>query len=254
MKALITGADGQLGQAIVRAWSDDMVIGLDHHQLDITRPLDIKRSLELYQPQVVINCATWTSAQHDAAIPTQAAMVNGTAVGYVAKACDILKIPVVHFSCAEVFSGQRLDGYDERAQPDAVTDLGRSKAHGEQQLFMNTQRAYCVRAGWLWNPEQLMDQLMTLADHLAITSITSLQPTSVDDVAQFTRSLVLDRAPYGFYHSINEGYASSDEILALVGRPANSNQSEETSGPGRLRNTKRPPLPAWSAAIKRVTE
>lgn len=275
MKVLVLGANGMLGRAMMETWSDHAVVGLDLPDLDITRPPEIARKFELYQPQLVVNCAAYTAVDQCESDEAEADLVNGTAVGYVAKACDVRKVPLIHISTDYVFDGQRSAGYAEDAQPAPINAYGRTKEHGERQLWLNTKRAWLVRTSWLYGPNgpssgsgQAKNFVTTMIElgrskpELKIVNDQHGKPTSTRDLAEFTKSLVTDRAAYGVYHGINEQettwYEFALEIfrLARIFTPVHPCTSAEFPRPAKrptwstLLNTKRPPLRPWPEALR----
>lgn len=267
MRVLIIGAKGMLGQAMMDVWSEHDVTGVDLAQLDITKPLEVTRALELYRPSVVINCAAYTAVDKCETDEATADIVNGTAVGYVAKACEAHKIPLVHISTDYIFNGVQTTGYREDDRPDPQNAYGRTKLHGERQLQANTSRFYLVRTSWLYGPGgknfvQTMLTLGTTKPELKVVDDQHGTPTYTYDLAIFIRDLVIDRAPYGIYHGTNEQpttwYEFAKEIFrqASMTTPVKPCSSAEYPLPAKrpawsiLLNTKRPPLRPWPAALR----
>ena len=79
-KILITGANGQLGQALrATAPSGYRVTALDRHQLDITCRAAVESLIDDLQPDWVINAAAYTAVDRAEAEPALAFAVNGDA-------------------------------------------------------------------------------------------------------------------------------------------------------------------------------
>lgn len=210
MKVLITGANGMLGQAMLDVFADSDPVGVDLAEMDITRPQDITRVLEAYRPTVMINCAAFTAVDDCETKEELADRVNGTAVGYLAKATEVHKIPLVHISTDYVFSGTNPDGYAEDYPPGPSSNAyGRTKLHGEKQLTQNAARHYLVRTSWLYGPGgknfvQTMLELGKAKPELRVVNDQHGKPTYTRDLAGFVKKLLISRAPYGTYHGVNE--------------------------------------------------
>ncbi len=278
MKVLITGAKGMLGQAMLDVFADSDPIGVDLAELDITKPQEISRALELYRPSAVINCAAYTAVD-DCEVKEKeelASRINGTAVGYLAKATEVHKIPLVHISTDYIFSGTNPDGYAEDYPPGPpVNAYGRTKLHGEEQLIRNASRHYLVRTSWLYGaggpsassggPNNFVETMIRLGEtkpELQVVNDQHGKPTYTRDLAGFIKRLLVDRAPYGVYHGVNEQATTwfdfTQEIFRQTGcsTPIKPCSSEAFPRPAKrpewsiLLNTKQPLLRPWTEALR----
>ncbi len=266
MKILVTGAGGMLGQAVMRTWSDLEPVGLDLPDLDITNPPQIARTLDLYQPTVVINCAAYTAVDDCETNEQTANRVNGTAVGYLAKACTLRNVRLIHVSTDYVFDGNNEHGYREDAPLAPLNAYGRSKAKGEHEIVSKAHQYYLIRTSWLYGPgnKNFVTTMLDLAQtkpELKVVNDQHGKPTYTRDLAVFIKQLVLDRAPSGVYHGVNEGettwYEFAVEIFRLAGlkNKVKSCTSEEFPRPAKrpaystLLNTKRPLMRPWTEAL-----
>jgi dTDP-4-dehydrorhamnose reductase len=267
VKILITGARGMVGQAVMRTWSEFGPIGLNLPELDITNPLQIAQILDLYKPAVLINCAAYTAVDACETNESTANLVNGTAVGYLAEACAKRSIRLVHISTDYVFDGQNKKGYREDADWEPINAYGRSKALGEKEIIARAADFYLVRTSWLYgsggkNFVSTMLELAKSKPELKVVNDQHGKPTYTTDLALFIKQLVLDNAPNGIYHGVNESETTwfdftreifklanisipvtpctSDEFPRLATRPAWST----------LLNTKQPPLRPWGGALR----
>lgn len=268
MKVLITGAKGMLGQAMLDVFADSDSVGVDVAELDITKPQEISRTLELYRPNAVINCAAFTAVDDCETKEDLANRVNGTAVGYLAKATEVHKIPLVHISTDYVFDGTHQLGYAENFPTGTpVNAYGRTKLHGEQQLVQNASRHYLVRTSWLYgaggkNFVQTMIDLGKSKPELKVVDDQHGKPTYTRDLAGFVKQLLITRAPFGIYHGVNEEattwFEFTREIFAqtAITTPVVRCSSDEFPRPAKrpqwsiLLNTKQPPLRPWNEALR----
>lgn len=276
MKVLITGAKGMLGQTVLDVFADHDVVGVDLPEMDITHPQDISRTLELYRPTAVINCAAFTAVDDCETKEDLANRVNGTAVGYLAKATEVQKIPLVHISTDYVFGGTNPDGYAEDYPAGPPSNAyGRTKLHGEEQLRQHAKRHYLVRTSWLYGvggpaagsggPKNFVQTMLSLAktkSELKVVNDQHGKPTHTRDLAGFIKSLLTTHAPYGIYHGVNEEVTTwfdfTNEIFRQTGITTTVTPcaSSEFPRPAKrpewsvLLNTKRPPLRPWSEALR----
>src|SRR5690242_19874804 len=89
MKVVVTGANGQLGTDVVRAWTaaGDTVLGLGREGLDVTNREAVLHLLTRERPDVVVNCAAWTAVDACESDPPRAQAANADAVAFLAEGC-----------------------------------------------------------------------------------------------------------------------------------------------------------------------
>jgi dTDP-4-dehydrorhamnose reductase len=148
-RVLITGANGLLGQALVRRMSrfpeyDMLATARDdeprlaeysggYAPLDITDPDRIEALFQDFTPNVVINCAAMTDVDRCSEDRDACWAVNADAVADLATACRQVGARLIQVSTDFVFDGA--DGpYREDARPDPVNYYGRSKLAGENAV------------------------------------------------------------------------------------------------------------------------
>lgn len=149
----ITGAAGQLGRELVRAFS-----AAGHEVLPLVRPdfdLTDRRALErlvAWGPDVVVNSAAWTDVDGCAGDPERAMRVNGEAAGDVARAAAEAAALIVQISTNEVFDGSLHRPYVEDDEANPINAYGASKLAGERLVAVANPRHLIVRTAWLFGP------------------------------------------------------------------------------------------------------
>ena len=108
-KALITGANGQLGSRLseLALSNGDPVIVCDRTKLDITDPTSIEQALSKHRPQVVINAAAYTAVDQAEEEVEKAYAVNAVGTEHLARECANSSIDMIHISTDYVFSGNQ---------------------------------------------------------------------------------------------------------------------------------------------------
>src|SRR5258707_6312793 len=86
MRVLIFGATGMLGQALMRQWRDDEVIGLGSAQADLRNPQQVGAAVEAATPDWIVLAAAYTDVDGCEINPTLASSINTQGPVNVAKA------------------------------------------------------------------------------------------------------------------------------------------------------------------------
>jgi dTDP-4-dehydrorhamnose reductase len=195
-RVLITGAGGQLGQALAGVFADDDVTALMHGDWDVTHPPS--HAVSRGEWDLVLHAAAWTDVDGAEADPQGAAAVN---VGGTAHA-SALKAPLVTFSTDYVFDGRKRSPYVESDGPNPMSAYGRTKLHGEAAAG---PRAWVVRTSWLFGPTghnfvKTMLRLGAEREEVAVVDDQRGCPTYVGHLAEATRELVDSDLPRGIWH------------------------------------------------------
>lgn len=147
----ITGASGQLGRELVRAFTveGDEVLALSRPDFDITRADDLTRIAE-WHPDIVVNSAAWTDVDGCARDPVRAMQINGDAAGAVARTAAGADALAVQISTNEVFDGELTRPYVEDDTPHPINPYGASKLRAEELVAQSAPRHLIVRTAWLY--------------------------------------------------------------------------------------------------------
>lgn len=224
MRILITGAQGQVGQALVSSLGKQhTLIPAPRSALDISTAAATSQILAL-QPELVIHSAAFTNVDACAREPDRALQVNGLGTKHIALACQTLDIPLVYISTNEVFDGRAQQPYLEFDATAPINPYGYSKWVGEQVIQQLLRRFYIVRIAWVFGGERnFVRTILRLAQErseLAVVDDEIGNPTYAADVAEAITALIQQPA-YGIYHLINEGHCSrfafAREILHQAG-------------------------------------
>ncbi|MEJ0020966.1 MAG: dTDP-4-dehydrorhamnose reductase [Candidatus Doudnabacteria bacterium] len=270
MKVLILGAKGSLGQTFADVYKDQEVIAWDKNELDITDEDAVAEKITGLMPDIVINCAAYNSVDKAEDERETADLINGYAVGFIAKACDSAGATLVHYSTGQIFDGSKSEGYNEDDQPGPVNFYGKSKLLGEMQLQEYAENFYLIRTCWLYGrpaegKKSFTDIMLELATGNTVINATKDEfgkPTYVKDLAEATRALVDEKKPFGIYHLTNSGIASrfdwANEIFTIRKNKALLEAVNAGFFPRKakrpkyevLNNTKFIQLRPWTEALK----
>ena len=258
-RVLITGAEGQLGQALQVAFGDQQLTALARGDWDVRYPAPAG----LPRPDLLLHAAAWTNVDGAEDDPQGTAAVN---VGGTANAAA-LGAPIVVYSSDYVFDGRKDEPYLESDGPSPVSVYGRTKLHGEGAAG---EHAWVVRTSWLFgatghNFVRTMLRLGAEHDEVAVVDDQRGSPTYVGHLADATRQLV--GLPFGVWHVAARGectwadfaeeiFAEADldcrvrrittaEFGARATRPANSVLRSEKGAPS---------LPHWREGLRDCLE
>lgn len=218
MKALITGAAGQLGRALVarapRGWA---CRGLTRDELDLTDPDAIARVIAEEAPDVVINAAAYTAVDRAESEEDLAFAINARAVGAMAPALAVAGGHLVHVSTDFVFDGASAAAYRPNDARNPLSAYGRSKAAGEDAAGPG---ASVLRTAWVYgaggaNFVATMLRLMRSMPQVRVVADQIGAPTWASGLADVAWGLALQRAPGTFHHS-DAGVASWYDFAVAV--------------------------------------
>ncbi len=267
MKILLTGAKGQLGQALQRTLTAHAVTLLDHGQLDITKLTDVRDTIYAMYPDVVINAAAYNNVDGAESDPLSAYRGNALGPRNLAVATAAAGIPLLHVSSDYVFDGTGTRPYHEFDRPQPVSVYAASKLAGEDAVRELNPKHYLVRTAWLYSAvgKNFAKTICALAQQQPQVRVVNDQvgsPTYVPHLATAIATLISTQA-FGTYHLANQGAASwYDLTCALYRERGITTPVQPVTTPEFPRPAKRPAysvlttiqdptilLPAWEEGV-----
>lgn len=217
MKILITGAYGQLGNALKRELEPDNsieTIFTDADTLDLTDSQALSRFFEDNNVDMVVNCAAYTAVDRAESDDLKAAAINTGAVGNLGQVAAKHGMKVIHISTDYVFSGESFRPYEENDEPYPQSIYGRTKLEGEGLLTSFSNNAMIVRTAWLYSEfgNNFVKTMLRLADERDEIKVVCDQigtPTYAGDLAHAIHQVISHNVwQPGIYHFTDEGVAS----------------------------------------------
>jgi len=229
-RVFVTGAAGQLGTAVVRAFADADVTAHTRSTLDVTDLNAVLQAVVKSSPQLIVNCAAFNDVDGAEDKPIEAFAANAFAVRNLARAADEAGAVLVHYGTDFVFDGSADTPYTEQARPSPRGTYAASKVVGEW-FALEAQRAFVLRveslfgspANWSGRRGTLDGIVAALVQGREARVFTDrvVSPGFVVDIAAATRYLATSGAAPGLYHCVNAGHASwfdvAREAAALLG-------------------------------------
>jgi dTDP-4-dehydrorhamnose reductase len=219
-RVAVTGAAGQLGRELVRAFAGvgDEVLALARPDFDITDASHLAR-LAAWRPEVVINAAAWTDVDGCARDPDRAMRINGTAAGAVARTAAEVDALAVQVSTNEVFDGTLRRAYVEDDPVIPINPYAVAKLEGERLAAAAGGRCLIVRPAWIFGqgsgfPTRIRaaaDRMLGEGRPLRVVADEWGNPTPAGWLADTIVELVRleARGPLaGIYHAVGQPPAS----------------------------------------------
>jgi dTDP-4-dehydrorhamnose reductase len=193
-------------------------------ELDLADMGAVRSAIQKYSPDVFVNCAAYTNVDGAEANSELALLVNGTAVRWIAEACNEVGALLVQISTDYVFDGlsKRPCCEDDAAMPCNV--YGRSKLEGEAAA-KTAERHLIFRTAWLYDAwgKNFFTTMIKLAGQGAPLRIVNDQhgaPTSCRALARQMQHAV-ENQWRGLYHATCGGettwHGFADAIFKNLG-------------------------------------
>jgi dTDP-4-dehydrorhamnose reductase len=214
LKALVAGAGGQLGRALVQRLGDRAAWAPERHQLDIMDLEAVRAAVARVQPDVVINAAAYNKVDAAEGAPADALSVNAAGPLHLARAAAEARALLVHVSTDYVFDGAQSRPYVEDDPPRPINAYGVSKRAGEMMVEALGAPALVVRTSGVFGPGgsrakggSFVDRILERARSgapLRVVNDQTFSPTYAPDLAEALIALI-DRGARGMVHVANAG-------------------------------------------------
>ena len=162
MKVLLTGAAGQLGQALINAKPAGMELiatsrcgGPGLIALDLADSSACKAAVNQHQPDWVLNAGAYTAVDKAESEPELATAVNARAPEAFAAALNAQGGRLLQLSTDFVFNGQQGVPYSVDQARDPLGVYGLTKAKGEEAvaaLLGSSGKGFILRTSWVIGP------------------------------------------------------------------------------------------------------
>lgn len=226
MTGLVIGASGQISRSLQRTDLD--AVYLDRRSLDLESIGRIRDSILSFNPDYIVNAAAYTAVDEAEFEEATATVVNGTAVGELARVAAETSVPFVHISTDYVFSGAKDSAYSEDDPTSPINAYGRSKLVGEQMIAANAScTAWVLRTSWVFSEfgSNFVRTMLRLAsqgiDPLRIVGDQMGRPTYAGDIADAIRRILArwnsgKPIPRGIYHCASGGVTTWAEFALKI--------------------------------------
>ncbi|HZZ92527.1 MAG TPA: dTDP-4-dehydrorhamnose reductase [Usitatibacter sp.] len=196
IRALLTGASGQVGSELVRALAGRAdVAAYDRRSLDLTDGAALSRAMREVKPALVLNAAAYTAVDKAESEEAAAHAVNAVAPGILgeeARRCGAL---LVHYSTDYVFDGTKREPYLETDPTAPMGAYGRTKLEGESAIAASGCDHLILRTSWVFGShgQNFVRTMLRLAEtrrELRVVADQHGAPTSSRDLAAATLAIL----------------------------------------------------------------
>lgn len=197
MRLYVIGGEGQVARSLREAAPSraDIVFGSSSRaELDLSQPASIKKALDAFRPDVVINPAAYTAVDKAESEPEQAFAINRDGAAAVAAATARHGAPIIHFSTDYVYDGTKAGAYVESDPVAPQGVYGQSKLAGELAVAAANPCHIVLRTSWVYAPfgsnfVRTMLRLAAERDRLRVVGDQVGCPTYAPDIAQATLAI-----------------------------------------------------------------
>ncbi|MCL9769470.1 dTDP-4-dehydrorhamnose reductase [Flavobacterium sp. HXWNR69] len=244
MVVLVTGANGQLGQAIQSIsgnYPEIDFVFCSSSELDITNFENCQAVFSTYKPHFCINTAAYTAVDKAESEPSKAFDINANGPENLAIICQKYDTILIHISTDFVFDAYFSEGiayYDRELRLPLKNNLGLTetdvpfpsgvygltKLQGEQAVEANWEKHFIIRTSWVYSQfgTNFMKTMLRLAserDSLSVVNDQIGTPTYAVDLAAVLIKIIQfpkHSSTFGIYNFSNEGQCSWYDFAAEI--------------------------------------
>lgn len=220
MRVMIFGATGLLGQALMREWSEDEVVGLSSRDVDICDRQQVSEKVATVRPDWIVLAAAYTDVDGSESNQDRAFAVNRDGAVNVGQAAKAVGARLLFLSSDYVFDGTKNFPYEIDDTRNPLGVYGRSKAEAEIRLQELMQNCCVARTSWLFGTggKCFPDTILKLAATRPTLDVVNDQrgcPTYSVDLARAIIELCRKNAA-GIVHVTNAGSCTWFEFATEI--------------------------------------
>ena len=192
MVVLVTGANGQLGQAtkfISGNYPEINFVFCSSAELDITNKENCEEVFFKHKPNFCINAAAYTAVDKAESESEKAHLTNVIGARNLAETCKDHGAILLHISTDFIFDGNQTKPYTEIDTPNPTSVYGQTKLDGEKAIQETLTQHFIIRTSWVYSQfgNNFMKTMLRLAserDSLSVVNDQIGTPTNAVDLAE----------------------------------------------------------------------
>lgn len=241
MKVLVTGANGLLGQHLIRqlVYEGKFTIhatgkgesrlpygatnGITYHPLDLTDFKMAQTLIEKISPHIILHAAAITQPNECATDKTNCWKTNVGVTRALIKGAQKAKSYFIYVSTDFVFDGKE-GPYDEHAIPNPINDYGESKLLGEEIVELSGLHWAIVRTVLVYGDKVpggrnnfvlWVKEKLEIGEPIKVVNDQYRTPTFVEDLAKGILLVVMKHAK-GIYHISGKELCTPFQLATMI--------------------------------------
>jgi len=196
LKILLTGKNGQVGAELATLLPRlGDVAAFDRHELDLSKPADIRRAIRDVKPSIIVNAAAYTSVDKAETEEELARLINADAPALMAEEAKKIGAVLIHYSTDYIFDGSKDVPYLETDSPNPINVYGKTKLAGEEAIRGTGALHFIFRTAWVYGKRGrnfllTILRLATEREELKIVNDQFGAPTWSREIAKGTESVL----------------------------------------------------------------
>lgn len=194
MKVLLLGKNGQLGYELAKQLpAIAEVVALGRDELDLTDLNAVAHTVQVQQPDVIINAAAYTAVDKAETDQINCYLINAAAPSILASEAKKIGALLIHYSTDYVFDGKKTTPYEPTDTPNPINYYGYSKLIGELGIQYSGCDYLIFRTSWVYHPDygnNFYRTMQRLAKEREVLNIVADQHGIPNDARQLTKDTV----------------------------------------------------------------
>ena len=224
ISALVLGANGQLGKALISSFIQNNIkcVGLTRSDLDLKNLIEIEQVLGKYDIDLIVNCVAITDVNWAEANENDTFLINTFAVEKIGNFANISGKRLIQISTDYVFEGNDMRFNAEGDPTNPLSTYGKSKLRAEESLQeIMANNLVIVRTGGLYGGHQsnlvnFVLREISAGREVRLPVDQFYQPTHVHDLANVISGIAHDPHINGVFHSASSGSVSKFEFARRI--------------------------------------
>jgi len=194
-RVLVTGADGQVGRALISQFANTAeLIACNRQTLDLSNTDQIRARIREARPDIIINAGAYTAVDRAETERDLAMSINEQAPGVLAEEAKQTGALLIHYSTDYVFDGSKPGPWLEDDRTNPLSVYGASKLAGEEAIRAIGGPYLIFRTSWVYAPEGknfvlTMLRLGRERDSLNVVDDQIGAPTTAAELARATHEI-----------------------------------------------------------------
>ena len=153
-KVLLIGKNGQIGNFLknnLKLINNIVVRSISKKDLDLENLVSIKKKLNKFKPNIIINAAAYTKVDDAERNKKICYKINALSIKEISKWCKTNQCLLVYYSTDYIFNGKNKVPWKENNIPNPINFYGKSKLDGENFIIKSKCDYLILRISWIYS-------------------------------------------------------------------------------------------------------